>query len=94
VSGGKGAPVGSAAARVGIPVAVCGELAGDPAGALVLVGLGVDELSIESGSMDSVRAALARVTIAELRDLAERSLAAPDAETVRAYAKQVLGEGR
>jgi phosphoenolpyruvate-protein phosphotransferase len=81
-------------AAAGIPVAACGELAGDPAGALVLVGLGVDELSMESGSMDGVRAALSRVTAAKLRDLADRALAASDAETVRGYAKEVLGVGR
>jgi phosphotransferase system enzyme I (PtsP) len=38
----------------GIPVAVCGELADDPAGALVLVGLGVDELSADAGSLDGM----------------------------------------
>jgi phosphoenolpyruvate-protein phosphotransferase len=80
-----------AGARVaGIPVAVCGELAGDPAGALVLVGLGVDELSADAGSLDGVRAALAGVTAAELGVLAAGSLAATDAETVRARAKELL----
>ena len=39
------------AAAAGIPVAVCGELAGDPAGALVLVGMGVDELSADPASL-------------------------------------------
>jgi phosphoenolpyruvate-protein phosphotransferase len=73
-----------------IPVAVCGELAGDPAGALVLVGLGVDELSADAGSLDGIRAALAAVTRAELDDLAGRALAAGDAETVRAMARQLL----
>ena len=70
----------------GIPVAACGELAGDPAGALVLVGLGVDELSADAGSLDGIRAALAGVTYAELRELAAAALAATDAETVRALA--------
>jgi phosphocarrier protein FPr len=70
----------------GIPVAVCGELAGDPAGALVLVGLGVDELSADAASLDGIRVALAGVTAAELRELAARALAATDAETVRALA--------
>jgi len=73
-----------------IPVAVCGELAGDPAGALVLVGLGVDELSADAGSLDGIRAALAGVTRAELDDLARRALAAGDAETVRAMARELL----
>ncbi len=78
----------------GIPVAVCGELAGDPAGALVLTGLGVDELSADAGSLDGVRAALARVTRPELDALARSALAAVDAETVREMATALLGPAR
>lgn len=77
----------------GIPVAVCGELAGDPAGALVLVGLGVDELSADAASLDGIRGALAGVTAAELRELAARALAATDAETVRALAAGLTARG-
>jgi phosphoenolpyruvate-protein kinase (PTS system EI component) len=58
------------------------------------VGLGVDELSAEARSLDGVRAALAGVTGAELRALAARSLAATDAETVRAYAHELLDAQR
>ena len=75
----------------GIPVAVCGELAGDPAGALVLTGLGVDELSADAGSLDGVRAALARVTRPQLDALARAALDASDAETVRQMAGALLG---
>jgi len=84
------ATVIAGARAAGIAVAVCGELAGDPAGALVLAGLGVDELSADAGSLDGVRAALAGATAAELGVLAARSLAATDAETVRAYANELL----
>jgi phosphoenolpyruvate-protein phosphotransferase len=75
----------------GIPVAVCGELAGDPAGALVLVGLGVDELSADAGSFDEVRAALLRLSRPELDALAARALAATDAATVRRLTAAALG---
>ena len=78
----------------GIPVAVCGELAGDPAGALVLTGLGVDELSADAGSLDGVRAALARVTRPQLDALARSALDADDAETVRKLAAVLLGPAR
>jgi phosphoenolpyruvate-protein phosphotransferase len=78
----------------GIPVAVCGELAGDPAGALVLAGLGVDELSADAGSLDGVRAALAGVTRPQLDALAHAALAAVDAETVREMAGALLGPAR
>ena len=74
----------------GIPVAVCGELAGDPAGALVLVGLGVDELSADAGLLDGIRAALAAVTRAELDDLSMRALASGDAESGRAIVAPYL----
>jgi phosphoenolpyruvate-protein phosphotransferase len=76
----------------GIPVAVCGELAGDPAGALVLVGLGVDELSADAGSFDEVRAALLRLSRPELDALAARALAATDAASVRRLAAAALAE--
>jgi phosphocarrier protein FPr len=84
------AGVVAGADAAGIPVAVCGELAGDPAGALVLVGLGVDELSADAGSLDEVRAALAACTMEELRALARAALAAPDAAAVRGAAAALL----
>jgi phosphocarrier protein FPr len=85
------AAVVAGADAAGISVAVCGELAGDPAGALVLVGLGVDELSAEASSLDGVRAALAGVSGAELGELAAAALAATDAEMVRVAANELLG---
>jgi phosphoenolpyruvate-protein kinase (PTS system EI component) len=84
------ASVVAGASGAGIPVAACGELAGDPAGALVLAGLGVDELSADAGSLDEVRLALAGVTMPEVRELAGGALAATDAETVRALAGELL----
>ena len=56
-----------AARPAGVPVAVCGELAGTVEGARVLVGLGVDELSMDPGSIDLVRAALAESAMSDLR---------------------------
>ncbi len=84
------AGVVAGADAAGIPVAVCGELAGDPAGALVLVGLGVDELSADAGSLDEVRGALATSSRGELEELARAALAAPDAAAVRAAAAVLL----
>ena len=74
----------------GIPVAVCGELASDPLGAAVLVGLGVDELSMDAGALDAVRLALSLVTLPELQDLARRAVRARSARDVRAAAAALL----
>jgi phosphoenolpyruvate-protein phosphotransferase len=88
------ASVVAGADKAGIPVGVCGELAGDPAGALVLVGLGVDELSADAACLDGVRAALAGATRAELDELARAALSAARAETVRALATKLAIRGR
>jgi phosphoenolpyruvate-protein phosphotransferase len=74
----------------GIPVAICGELAADPLGAAVLVGLGVDELSMDAGALDDVRLMLSRVTSADLRELARVALRARTATEVRAAAAKVV----
>ena len=80
------------AASAGIPVAVCGELASDLAGALVLVGIGVNELSMDPSSLDAVRLALSRVSLAELRALGATALACRTAGEVRAAAARLLGD--
>jgi phosphoenolpyruvate-protein phosphotransferase len=77
------------AAAAGIPVAVCGELAGDPDGALVLVGLGVHELSVDPASLQGIRSTLATVRMPDLRALADAALRAPDARTVRRLAAEL-----
>ncbi len=69
--------------RAGIPIAVCGEMAGDPAGAVVLVGLGIDELSMDPSAFGAVKRALGVVTLDRTRELATAALALDDAAAVR-----------
>lgn len=71
------------AARPGTWVGVCGELAGDPAAAELLVGLGVRELSAAPRRVAAVKEAVRRVTLAEAKHLAEEALRLPDAPAVR-----------
>lgn len=56
--------------RVDRPMGVCGESAGDPLLALVLVGLGVTSLSMAPSKVPVVRLALAVHSLAECQDLA------------------------
>ena len=67
----------------GIEIAVCGELAGDLAGALILAGLGIRELSMDAGRLDGIRLALRGVTLSRLEKLARAALAAETAGQVR-----------
>jgi phosphoenolpyruvate-protein phosphotransferase len=70
------AAVVEGAHAAGIHVGVCGEMAADPRLALLLVGFGVDELSMAPGSIPGVKQALAAHSMAELRALAADVLSA------------------
>ena len=78
------------AATRGIDVAVCGELGGDPVGALVLAGLGITELSMDAGRLDAVRLALRRLTMDQLREIAREALAARTAEEARQRVRSMV----
>ncbi len=68
-------------------VGVCGGLAGDPFGALLLAGLGVQELSMTPRDIPAVKARLRDAEFTALAALAQRALAAATAADVRALAE-------
>jgi phosphoenolpyruvate-protein phosphotransferase/dihydroxyacetone kinase phosphotransfer subunit len=71
-------------------VGVCGELAGDPAAAVLLAGLGVGELSMAPALVPEAKAALREVDLATAQAVAERALEAPDAAAARELAAAML----
>jgi phosphotransferase system enzyme I (PtsI) len=52
------------------PVAVCGEMASDPVLAVLLIGLGVDELSVSPNQIPQLKYVLSQVTLEDARALA------------------------
>ena len=74
----------AAAKKHGTWVGVCGGLAGDPLGARILTGLGVDELSMSAQDVAAVKATLRGDSYAAMQVLAQRALAAGSADEVRA----------
>jgi len=71
-------------------VGVCGELAGDPAAALLLVGLGVRELSMAPPLVAEVKEALRSVALADAAAAARQALQAVDAVQARGLAAALL----
>jgi len=71
-------------------VGVCGEAAGDPAWAVVAVGLGVAELSMGAQSILEVKAAITALSLEECRAVAAAALRAPDAAAARRVATEAL----
>jgi phosphoenolpyruvate-protein phosphotransferase len=82
--------VTDAALPFGRPVAVCGEAAADPLAAALLVGLGIDELSVAPGSLGRLRACLAGLDVDACRAAADRSTAASSVAEVRQIAAALV----
>ena len=63
-----------AAHAAGIWVGVCGEMAGDPLMIPLLLGLGVDELSVAPQAVPQIKYLIRRIKIAEAREIAASAL--------------------
>ncbi|MGO2007588.1 phosphoenolpyruvate--protein phosphotransferase [Vreelandella alkaliphila] len=74
------------------PVGVCGAAAGDERVALLLVALGVDELSVEPARVPAVKAALRCLNAAALADELPALLALDDATAVRQHLSAWLAQ--
>ncbi len=66
-------------------VGVCGELAADALAVPMLVGLGVDELSVSARSIALVKARVRELDFAACQRLAQQALMLPGAHEVRAF---------
>ncbi|MCP3142680.1 phosphoenolpyruvate--protein phosphotransferase [Pyxidicoccus xibeiensis] len=85
-----------AARGAGIWVGACGGVAGDPAGAITLSGLGVSELSVAIPTIPAIKALLRSVSMKDLETVARQALACEGAAEVRALVRGLLaraGEG-
>ena len=73
-------------------VGVCGELAGDPLAVPVLVGLGVDELSMNPGGIPRAKAVLRAIDLTEARELSAQVLSAKSSQDSRKLAQDFFQE--
>jgi phosphotransferase system enzyme I (PtsI) len=64
------------------PLSVCGAMASDPLAAVLLVGLGIRELSMEAAAIPEIKEALHRVSLAEAVAVANEALLQESAEDV------------
>jgi phosphotransferase system enzyme I (PtsI) len=81
-----------AAGRAAIPVSVCGQMAADVLPALLLIGLGVRELSMNPAAIPRVKAAIRAVRADELEALALGCLELSTAEEIEATLRRALAE--
>jgi phosphotransferase system enzyme I (PtsP) len=78
---------------LGKPVSVCGEMAGDPAAALALLGLGVDSLSMSASSLPRVKWVIRSFSASEAQDLIAQVWEIDDPRAIRSLYNSVLEQG-
>jgi phosphocarrier protein FPr len=82
--------VTQAAHQAGIWVGVCGELAASPLAVAVLVGLGIDELSLNPACIPAVKMAISQLTRPAATAIANHVLQLNSATAVKSYLEQQL----
>jgi len=73
-------------------VGMCGEMAGDPLATMLLVGLGLDELSVVPSVLPEIKKIIRTIRLKDARRVAERALSFPTADDVKKYLTSVVKE--
>lgn len=80
----------SAAKAARIPVSMCGEMAGDPTFSLVLLALGIDEMSMTAGQIPVVKRILRDASRADAIQMLEGAMKLTSAEEIERYIRQEM----
>jgi phosphoenolpyruvate-protein kinase (PTS system EI component) len=68
---------------------MCGELAGNALATPLLIGLGLDELSMNAPAIPDVKTAVRRYSIAETQEIARAALALDSAKAVEDFLQKL-----
>ncbi|BCE01037.1 phosphoenolpyruvate--protein phosphotransferase [Marinicellulosiphila megalodicopiae] len=72
------------------PVSVCGEIAGDPVGAILLMGMGYQKLSMNAASLLKIKAVIRETSLTFAQQLVEKVMKVDDESIVQAIVKAEL----
>jgi phosphotransferase system enzyme I (PtsI) len=75
-----------------IRVAMCGEMAGDPLFCLILLGMQLDELSMNHLAIPRIKRIIQQSTLSESRELLKQAMSYNNAVDVRAYVQDYMSD--
>ncbi len=73
-----------------MPVSICGEMASDPYCLPILLGMGIDEVSMAPQAIPGIKHIIRNIDLDECRELLYQAHNAPTSETVNRILKQAL----
>jgi phosphotransferase system enzyme I (PtsP) len=74
------------------PVSVCGEIAGDPTAAVLLLGMGMDSLSMSSANLPRIKWVIRTISKVQAQRLLQEVLALDDTTAIRRHVNAALEE--
>jgi len=78
--------------RAGIPVAMCGEMAGDPAYTLILLGLELDELSMNPLAIPNMKMHIQSASLKESRKLVKEVMKMSSVSDIRDHVEKAMAK--
>jgi phosphotransferase system enzyme I (PtsI) len=78
--------------RLGVPLSICGEMAGEPKFTMLLIGLGFREFSMSSAYMYQIKRIIRSVSVRESAELAARLLEMDLTDDIENHLRDVLSE--
>ena len=78
--------------KEGIPVGLCGEMASDPALALLLLGMGIDELSMSPSSVLTVKKMIRSLKFSDVQRVAQEAMQMLTGQEVEEYVRAQLNK--
>ncbi len=79
-----------AAHEVGKPVSICGELAGDPGAALLLMAMGFDILSMSATNLPKVKSVIRKITLDKSKQVLAEVMQMDDAHVIMSHIELLL----
>jgi phosphotransferase system enzyme I (PtsP) len=73
-------------------VGICGELAGDPAAAILLMAMGYDVLSMNAANLPKVKSVIRNIAMSRGKEILQHAMGMDSAYDVREFMEQVLVE--
>ncbi|GAA5315869.1 MAG: phosphoenolpyruvate--protein phosphotransferase [Candidatus Pelagadaptatus aseana] len=82
-----------AAHECGVKVSICGELAGDPAAAVLLMAMGYDTLSMNATNLPKVKSVIRDMNLDLAKKLLTEVMTKPDAQSVNQCLEDAMSDG-
>jgi phosphotransferase system enzyme I (PtsI) len=82
----------AAAARKNTPVSLCGQMSGSPMYTMLLLGMGLRQLSLSPANLPEIKKICRSVSVSQCEAVAARALTMENARDVKSYLNEELGK--